>query len=288
MNNQVGIAFSDTLLHTAFARDGQDLKIKAVPYPFEFSYETLFEERHLEALARILENAADNETSEETALSVSLPMSFVHAKKIALPLDADAELLQHQAEWELKNYLSGNLEEYKIINTRTEFIQGNYREIVFLAFKKEIISALQQLAELSKMTLKKIVPVNFLTADILQENNSENAFVLRLGKQSINSQLFIDGKYYISYIDSVKSGSIDLEQQLFEISKDRINTTEEMLRKLPFTQEKKLSFFIYGDGLTPQLEKQFEDQFTEPVMKLKTAQPEQFGSGLEAVQVLID
>ncbi len=291
MNNQVGIAFSDTFLHTAFVRDGNDLKVNTLPYPFEFSYETLFEEGHLGALAQMLTDTIETiegEMSEKPALSVSLPMSYVHLKKIALPLEADTELLQHQAEWEFKNYLSGNIDEYKIINSRTEFVLGNYREIVFLAFKKEIISALQQLAELSNMTLKKIVPVNFLTADILQEKNELNALVIRLGKQCINAQLFIDGKYYHSYLDSVKNGSTELEQKLFEISKNRVNTIEEMLKKLPSTQEKKLSFYIYGDGLTPQLEKLFEDQFTDPVIKLQTSQVEQFNSALEAVQVLID
>jgi len=288
MNNQVGIAFSDTFLHTAFIRDGEAIEVKSHPYPFEFSYETLFDENHLNALAQMLNRANESGMSEKPALSVSLPMSFVHLKKIALPLEADEELLQHQVEWEFKNYLSGDLNEYKIINSRTEFILGNYREIVFLAFKKEIINALQQLAELSNMTLKKIVPVNFLTADILQEKNDLNALVIKLGKQSINVQLFIDGKYYHSYLDSVKNGSTEPEQKLFEISKNRVNTIEEMLQKLPSTQEKKLNFYIYGDGLTPQVEKLFEDQFTEPVIKLKPSQEEQSDSGLEAVQILID
>ncbi len=288
MNNQVGIAFSDTFLHIAFARDEETIKIKSLSYPFEFSYETLFDEDHLDSLAQMLNRANESEMSEKPTLSVSLPMNFVHLKKIALSLDADAELLQHQVEWEFKNYLSGNLDEYKIINSHTEFVLGNYREIVFLAFKKEIISALQRLAKSSNMALKKIVPVNFLTADILHEKKDLDALVIRLGKQSINVQLFIDGKHFHSYLDSVKNGSVEPEQKLFEISKNRINTIEEMLQKLPSTQEKKLNFYIYGDGLTPQVEKLFEDQFTEPVIKLKPSQAEQSDSGLEAIQILID
>ncbi len=288
MNNQIGIAFSDTLVHTAFARSGAVQKVKSIPYPFEFSYETLFKDEQINTLAAVLAETAENDISENPELSVSLPMNFVHLKKIALPLEADTELLQHQAEWEFKNYLSGPIEEYKIINSRTEFTLGNYREVVFLAFKKEIISALKQLAEKSKMALKKIVPANFLASDILNQKEILNALVVKLGKSCINAQLFIDGKYYYSYLDSIKNNSSEPEQRLFEISKNRLNATEELLQKLPFTQEKELNFFIYGDGLSPQLEKLFEDQFTKPVVMLQSLQMGKTNSGLEAIQVLFD
>lgn len=288
MNTHVGIAFSDTFVHTAFAQNGKIQDVKSFPYPFAFSYEALFSEAHISALAASFVETIQPNVSENPELSVSLPMHFVHLKKIALPLDAEPELLQHQAEWEFKNYLSGDLAEYKIINSKTEFVPGNYREIVFLAFKKEIIGALQHLAEKSAMALKKIVPVNFLTGDILKNKNIKNALVLKLEKKGINTQLFLDGKCFYSYLDNLENNVVEREQNLFEISKNRLGSVEEMLQKVPFTQGTELKFYIYGDGMTPRLEKLFEEQFTKPVAVLHSDQLEKTNSGLEAVQVLLD
>jgi len=230
---------------------------------------------------------------DELGLSVSLPLNFAHIKKVALPLQAGPEVTQAQVEWELNNHLSGDLSEYKIINTHTEFEFQSYREVIFIAIKKEILKAISKIAELTESQLKQIVPANFVVEKLLLKNKvTTNSLVIKLEKTVIHSQLFVDNKYYFSYMDSTKTQSPnedeDETQRLFEISKERITHAEKILKQLPFGEQKKLDCFVYGDILTPELEKLFANHFNNPVKKLLSDYQGISNSGLEAVEVLSD
>ena len=286
--NQIGISFSESIMHIAYSLNGQVKSITRVPYPFAFSYESLFNEENVTALAEVLKSKINEEQGAELEICVSLPMNYVHIKKIALPTEADSSMIQAQVEWEFKNYLSGDIEQYKIINTQIEFLYETYREVIFVALKKEILKAISLLAEKSEAVLKKVVPVNYLVEEILTEDEKKNnALVIKLENTHINSQLFINGKYYHSYLDNAQDKTTETAQRLFEISKNRFMETENILEQLPFIQDPQLNCYIYGDGLTPPVEKLFKENFTNPVIKLVSTQKEKSDSGLEAIQVLL-
>jgi len=286
--NQIGISFSESIMHIANSLDDQIHSVTRVPYPFAFSYENLFSEENIKALAQVLKSKINEAQGTEPEIYVSLPMNYVHIKKIALPPEAESSMIQAQVEWEFKNYLSGDINQYKIINTQIEFLYETYREVIFVALKKEILNAMSLLAEKSETVLKKVVPVNYLVEEILTEDEKKNnALVIKLDNTHINSQLFIDGKYYHSYLDSTQNNTTETEQSLFDISKNRFMETENMLDQLPFIQNPQLKCYIYGDGLTPPVEKLFKENFTNPVIKLVSTQKEKSDSGLEAIQVLL-
>ena len=293
MNNLFGISFSESALHIAQSQNGTIESVKSVPYVFPFGYDTLFSEKNVIHLADMVARRKKAGGLDELGLSVSLPLNFAHIKKVALPLQAGPEVTQAQVEWELNNHLSDDLSEYKIINTHTEFEFQSYREVIFIAIKKEILKAISKIAELTESQLKQIVPANFVVEKLLLKNKvTTNSLVIKLEKTVIHSQLFVDNKYYFSYMDSTKTQSPnedeDETQRLFEISKERITHAEKILKQLPFGEQKKLDCFVYGDILTPELEKLFANHFNNPVKKLLSDYQGISNSGLEAVEVLSD
>ena len=78
------------------------------------------------------------------------------------------------------------------------------------------------------------------------------------------------------------------EKKLFELSKQRYSDIINTFEQLPFAGDSKPKCFIYGDGLTQQLEKLFYDNFPVPAVKLVSNEKEKSDSGLEAIQVLFE
>lgn len=287
MNNQIGISFSEKFLHLTYATGDEATESISFPYPFSFSYDKMFVPDNLTALSELLKKKIEELNISEPQLSIALPMNFVHTKRVAIPLDADLDLLQTQVEWEFKNYLSENIDTFKIVNTQMEYVFDTYKEVVFIAIAKEVLSALEQLSHNCQAKLNRVVPVTFLIEDILPEANRQtNCLVVKFEKSQINSLLFIAGKYYHSYFDRAHSNGDKTADSLFGASKERIQEIHNTLDQLPFVENNELICFIYGDGLTSELEKLYSENISDTVKKLSIADQKQSHSGIEAVQVL--
>jgi len=290
MDYNFGISFSETAMHFALARENKIQSVERMVYPFSFSYSSMFEPQVFAELTNMISEKITNYQVEGATLSIALPMNFVHIKKIALPVLAEPELVKQQVEWELSNFLTEDINNYKVLNTKVEFSVYNYREIIFLAFKKEIVKHLSQMAETCSTSLKKVLPAQYLLTDLIRNGGEggQTAMVTKLEKTQISSQLYIDGKYYYSYLDSTPLTDEANTQTIYRLCKNRHAETKNTVSQLPFSKNQELKCFVYGDGFNIELETLFEKNFSEPVNKLSSDQKGKSDSGLEAVQVLLD
>lgn len=288
--NQLGLSLSEQFVHLAWSDNTGAIKTERLEYPFPFAFESLFKTEHIELIAAVLKIKIEDIQAAGSAIAVALPMNYVHVKKVALPAGASEALLHTQVEWELKNYLSDDISTYKIVNSQIMFEQGNYNETIFLAFKKSIIARLSEMARLSGLNLVNIVPSGFLLADVLAgaEAGSRVA-VLRIENKLISTQLFVGGKYYYSYLDTISQNGRQAEEAALETAKTRVAELDSLLTQLPLPAGEKLAYRIYGDNLSESLETMFNEHFSFPVQKLVSAgAPQVADCGLEAIQILLD
>lgn len=287
MNNQIGISFSEKYVHITYFQDDGSTETISAPYPFSFQYDQIFNEDRLISLADLLKSKIEELKIVDPVFSIVLPMNFVHTKRIAIPQDSDRDLLQTQVEWEFNNFLSEPIDTFKIVNTQIEYDYDIYKEILFVAISKTVLSALEKLSQLCQAKLGRVVPLTFLLEDVLPTNNPDtNCLIVKIENANINSLLYLSGKYYHSYLDRAQQSDDNRTQSLFEASKKRIQEIQNTLEQLPFVNNKDLQCFIYGDGLTEELEQLYGDNLSEAVTRLSIAGNNQSHSGIEAVKVL--
>ncbi len=287
MNNQIGLSFSEKFVHITYVQDNGLTETISTPYPFPFRYDQVFSSENLTILSDLIKSKIEELNIIDPNFSIALPMNYVHTKRIAIPLDSDRDLLQTQVEWEFNDFLSEPVDTFKIINTQIEYAYGVYKEILFVAISKTIISAVANLSSLCPALRGRVGAVSFCREDVLpEENRPENYLVVKIEKEQLNSLLYLSGKYYHAYFDCALKSEENKISSLFEASKKRIQEIHNTLEQLPFVENKELQCFIYGDGLTEELEQLYEKNLSEPVTRLSIADSDQSHSGIEAVKVL--
>lgn len=286
MKNQIGISFSEKYLHINFSSEDESAECISVPYPFKFSYSALFDEHNFSALGELINGRIAEREISEPQLSVALPSHFVHTKRVAVPLDTDEDLMREQVEWELKNYLSDGLEAYKILNTGIEYNFDHYKEVVFVAIKKSVLGAIENLSEKCKAILNRVVPVAFLIEGLLAETEQgKNKLVIKIESSQVDSLLFIAGQHYHSYFDAVQKNAKDPLEALLAASKKRIQDIRLTIDQLPFVENGKLDCYVYGDALNPELEKLFAENLSDTVKKLTVSGHERSDAAIEAIRL---
>ena len=139
MKNIFGISFSNRTLdiaHSIIEDEAKLISSQSFAYPFPFHYDTLFLDENIQTLASMINAHKLEKGLEELRLMVSLPVNFAFFKRIAVPHEAEAELISTQVKWELGNFLQGNIADYKVIK-KDEISLDTYKETLFLAIKKE-------------------------------------------------------------------------------------------------------------------------------------------------------
>ena len=140
MKNIFGISFSNRtfdIAHSIKEEAAKLISLQSFEYPFPFNYDTLFLDENIQALAAMINSHKLEKDIEQLAIALSLPVNFTFSKRIAFPLESERELITAQVQWELGSYLQGNISDYKIIK-KDEVILDTYKEILFLAIKKEL------------------------------------------------------------------------------------------------------------------------------------------------------
>ncbi len=279
MIDHIGISFSESALFLSTAKDGNIQSVERIEYPYPFGYDGLLSEKAIDFLSEQIQQRQGED--KQVSLSVVLPLNYTHFKRVALPMESEKDLAQIQVEWEFKNYLSGDLSEYKIINTQTEFRFAGYREWLFLAIKKTVLQTISSVAEKNGLLLRQVVPVNH----VLEKNmpQSENPIlVFKIDSKHIESYMFINGMFYDSYLDAINA-----DNNIVESCKKRFLDAQVTLERFPALNGEMLNCRVYGDGLNAEIEKQITQDFTCPVTKLHSAFLSNSETGLEAVEVLV-
>lgn len=279
MKNIFGISFSNSGIHVAHASANSGANeiqsLNTFPYPFIFSYDSFFRDQNLNAISELILQQKQEKSIDNLSLNISLPLNFTFYKRIAVPIDADENLIRTQAEWELKSYLPESMENYKVIKTDTEYDCSTYKEIAFIAIHKSIIRKFSELAEASAATLGRLILDNHSIENYLLEYNladvGNNQQIYKIDKFNLSTHLFLNGKYFLSYLDNLQTPgqSMAFEEKILELARDRYKQSLNMLEQLPYIQQKSCQVFVHGHDFNPSVNNLLQNHFDQDVKELK-------------------
>ena len=275
--NTFGLSFSNSALHIIhYAGNNGKSDIESAetfPYPFEFHFEDLLNTKNLQEIGKLVKKFKDELNIKKMELAVSLPLYFTYTKKIALPLDAEDEVIKKQVQWELEHYLPGTLSDFKVVRSDSTFSFNNYEESLFICINKNIINNLSKMAESIDTNISKLTADNFSLDSFLRQNNiideKKNQIFLKIDDLNIISHLFIDGKYYISFMDNIYPlRNYDFEEKQLKIAKAQSANIKNLCDHLPFTSSNDLEILVYGNSVNESNYKLIEQNFSYSVRKL--------------------
>ncbi|MCD4692778.1 MAG: hypothetical protein K8R79_07685, partial [Calditrichales bacterium] len=110
---------------------------------------------------------------------------------------------------------------------------------------------------------------NYLKANNVLDK-STNQLVFRIEKYNIDTHVFINGKYYLSFLDNLNTPSENytIEEKILELAIERYKQSENLLEQLPFVKQKKLQLFVYGSCLNKKALKLLTNNFTTKIEEL--------------------
>lgn len=274
MTHLFAVSFTNRAMHFAHQEQKNLKSVKAISYPFKFELHRLLDKENLEQLAGLIKQEKDQNNIDDVELTISLPGNYAHVKKVAVPADASNEILFEQVQWELKSYLPEPVENYKVIKTKLEYDYTDYKEIAVICIPKYVIQKLYKFAEGFGASLKELVLDTFSIERYLKSNNtvSDSAvqIVYKIEKHGLQVDMFLGGKYYLSYFEvhnDLSENQFNVEK-IVELSKDRLGQIENHLKKLPFEVPSDRQLFFHGSGLDDKLYELFKKDFSEDSLRL--------------------
>ena len=283
MKDIFGISLADTEFQLVHVFADDNLKtlqsLKNYSYLPNTAFDNALNPENLTHISDIISNYKTNNHISEFGINFSIPVNFAKTKRVAVPLDAGQQVLHEQIEWELNNYLGSGKSDYKIIKTDNEVIFDNYKEVLMIAIRKDLIENINILtqklgAELNLLSLNIFSVENYLKANELAVE-SENQLVFKVGRYHLDTYLYIGGDYYFSFTDSIHNFSTENEEEVKKIlmlTKDRHKKCLNLIDQMPFKTEPELKAFIYGNGLNNKIYKLISDNFSDNIAKMPADQ----------------
>jgi len=301
MKDIFGISLADTefqLIHV-FADD--NLKtlqtLKNYSYLSNTAFDNALNPENLTHISDIILNYKNKNHISELGINFSIPVNFAKTKRVAVPLDASPTIIHNQIEWELNNYLGSSKGDYKIIKTENEVTFDNYKEVLMIAIKKDLIENINILtkklgAELNLLSLNIFSVENYLKANELV-NETKNQLVFKVGRYHLDTYLYIGGDYYFSFTDTIHNLNMDNGEEIKRIlmlTKDRHKKCLNLIDQIPFRTEQELNAFIYGNGLNNKIYKLISDNFSDKIEKMPADQisdsPESDSAFIETLGII--
>ena len=301
MRDIFGISFSDGALHVSklstLDNSSVAISVDSINFPFRYNADSFFSDENLSLLALRLSDYRAKKQIHDFNLHVSLPINFAYTKRIAIPLAEGEKIMQSQINWELSQYLPGQLADYKIIKVDTEFDLDSYKEVVMICIPASFLGRLKQLFAREDASLKKVSLDNFSLENYLNTyrllDNSRNQVVFKIDNFNITTHLFLHGKHYLHFLDNLndlKAQSAH-ENKVLEIAKDRYNQITNILDQLPVPNKDVLELFAYGAGYNEMICQVLSENFSEKIRSLPRANnpsSNEYRSGyIEAIGVIL-
>ena len=277
MKDIFGISLSDIEFQMVHVFAADNLKtiqsLKNYLYLPNTSFNNSLNPENLTHIADIIQKYKTENQVSDMGINFSIPVNLAKTKRIAVPLDADENVLFNQIEWELNNYLGNSKADYKIIKTNNEIVFETYKEILIIAIKKDLIENINILtkkinASLNLLSLNIFSVENYLRANDLVEK-TENQIIFKVGKYHLDTYLYIGGEYYFSFTDNIHNDNTDEKnKKILTLTKDRHKKCLNLLDQLPFNTKEDIKSFIYGNGLSKTIYELISDNFSEKIKKL--------------------
>ena len=271
MNNIFALSFSNSNFHIVNFTQNNDHKelisLNTFDYPFTFNFNNLFELENITSIGNIVKQQKEKANIDDLSVMVSIPLNHALQKKIALPIEIDQEIINEQVEWELSHYLPGQLMEYKVIMTNSKFEFSNYKEVLFVCIRKDIISNINSLAQISEGVLRKLLVENFALENFINKQNiinpQKNQILFNIDSIQLISHFYFNGVYYSSYSENINPlKSNTFEEKILKLTKEQYLNIKNLNEQLPFGEGKELEIFLYGQALTDSILKKMQENFS--------------------------
>jgi len=291
MNNYFGISFSGKGLHLVHTREDTLSSAEIISYPFIQEFKELFANKFIEETAKILRAKKEKYNAQELFLRIALPYQFAFLKKVAVPLNADNSTIFEQMRWDLESYLPDKIENYKVIKTDIEYDFESYKESLVICISKSILMSFMDLAARVEAQLKELVLDTFCVERFMKNNGylmeTSNAAVIKIDTFEIKTDLYLNGKYYISFSEPLQgiTHDVPLEERLQDISKQHLGQIESHLEFIPFVKEKDLRLFIHGCGLNEPIYNTLQSAFNQELTRLPSFQQQTDNMGMSSISL---
>jgi hypothetical protein len=279
MKSIFGIAISDEGLFLCHLLDNNTQKdllyTGRFEYPFEYRDDLVFDEHKFLRLSDIIVKQKEERQIEDLSIHFVLPYKFAYLKRIAIPSQDNLNLNRFQVEWDLSNYVNGELSSYKVMKADHSFEQKKFNEIVVFAIKKTLIKTLSQLASSCNAQLGSVILNNFSLENFLQNNGlitgDQCQLVFRIGKHAVESHFYKGGHYHSSILDNVNiiSEESDPTQKFLSSIKENYQYFLNLREKVPYLNNLPLRVMIYGTHLSVELFAKIKSSFNTEITKLE-------------------
>lgn len=276
MNNIFALSFSNSNFHIVHLTQNDDqeelLSLNTYDYPFTFNFDNLFEPEQINAIGNIVNQQKERANIDDLSIMVSLPLNYALQKKIALPVDVEQSVINKQVEWELSHYLPGQLSDFKVIMTDSNFEFSGYKEVLFICIRKNIINNINSLAQISNSILSKLLVENFALENFINKRNiintQKNQILFNIDSIQLISHFYFAGRYYNSYSENINPlKSNTFEERILKLTKEQYLSIKNLNEQLPFGEGKELEVFVYGQALTDSLVEKMQENFSCSVEK---------------------
>lgn len=279
MKSIFGVSLSDEGLFITYLLDNNNHKdllyTGKLDYPFEYRDDIIFDEVNFLKLSDSIIKQREERQIEDLSLFFVLPSKYAYLKRVAFPKNSELSLDRFQIEWDINTYISGDIAEYKIIQTDHIFEFKNYDEKIIIAIKKTLIKTIAQLAnacnaELGAIVLNNYAIENFINANRLVDQD-HNQLVFRVGKNSLESHFFLDGHYHSTLIDNLNLilEESDPMQKIIRSVKENYNYFLNLVEKMPPPQNRPIRTMVYGTNLTEDMFAKLKGSFSDELIKLE-------------------
>jgi len=215
-------------------------------------------------------------------INIALPYQYTLFKKVSI--DQGKEINKIQIEWQLKQLLHNQLENYKIINSRTKLDLNNFSEYILFAVRKDILEAIQNTMDKLNLSIKNITTASMALMNLLpfQTNfkNTDTSIIIRHGKTFVYFLIVIENIIFRSDIyslfptDSGEERIKDLTKQYRTILQSQIPTHEKIDHIFYYATDESSNVFERIKRTLPV------KNFEVPIQNFKLSFAEAFGASL--------
>lgn len=262
MENHLGLAFTaDSITFAHFKKNNEELilsNLDKISYPFPYDESIFFLEENIIRLANLILNHCESLQIQPFAASISIESNLCMTKRIEIPQSfKDKNEIDH-INWDLSKGVISSLDEYVYLKTNTCFNHQNFREILVIALRKNILDFFKSLFDFAKIKLSNI-SANQLAAEVCLKNIVDGQMgninlLHRITSNRLESICLLNGNLYMSNYEKLKSvTSRSLNEILLEKITSYTKYVENYFEQSDEPEKNIDQLYIYGTELKENL-----------------------------------
>jgi len=277
MENHIGLAFTSDAITIAHFKKSPDEKIlnslDRISYPFPYDESIFFLEENIVRLANHILNHLESIQIQPTSVSVSIESNLCLAKRIKIPLNYKDKEEANHIHWDLENSIITSLDDYVYLKTDSIYNHDNFKEVLVIALRKNIVEFFQSLVDFAKMKIMNL-SANQLAAEIcfknaLKDKTDNISLLYRISQDRLESICLHNGNLYMSNYEKIKLvSSRSPNEILLEKITNYIKFVENYFDHAQESSSKIDQIYIYGLEIKEDLKSLLDKNISTPISTL--------------------